>query len=174
MNLRSEVESKSFKTFTTFTLIVSIILALLVTIFSSKYRVSNIIYNDELNLNYESIQSIENLSIWLINDDNFQKLYEDNLNIKNLEISKQLPNTINININLYQKIIIYTDLRDSSPSQMILYKNLFTENFISEYDLPNLIITNGPIEDGFYSEVISFILTVEKYKIDLSLSLIHI
>ena len=168
MNLRSEVESKSFKTFTTFTLIVLIILALLVTIFSSKYRVSNIIYNDELNLNYESMQSIENLSIWLINDDNFQKLYEDNLNVKNLEISKQLPNTINININLHQKIIIYTDLRDSSPSQMILYKNLYTENFISEHDLPNLIITNGPIEDGFYSEVISFILTVEKYKIDLS------
>ena len=149
MNLRSEVESKSFKTFTTFTLIVSIILALLVTIFSSTYRVSNIIYNDELNLNYESIQSIKNLSIWLINDDNFQKLYEDNLNVKNLEISKQLPNTINININLHQKIIIYTDLRDSSPSQMILYKNLYTENFISEYDLPNLIITNGPIEMVF-------------------------
>ena len=168
MNLLSEVESKSFRTFTLFTFTVLTILALLVSIFSYKYRVSLINYDSELNLNYEGLKGIENLSIWLVNDDNFEKFYLDNQNVKNLEISKQLPNVINININLHQKIIVYTDFRDTSPQQRVLYKNLFTTDAISEKNLAHLVITNGPIDDGFYSEIISFILTVEKYEVDLS------
>ena len=168
MNLLSEVESKSFRTFTLFTSVVLITLALLVSIFSNKYRVSAINYDYELNLNYEGLKEIEKLSIWLVNDDNFEKFYLDNPNVESLEISKQLPNVINININLYQKIIVYTDFRDTSPEQKLLYKNLYTADATSEEDLAHLVITNGPIADGFYSEIVSFILTVEKYEVDLS------
>ena len=168
MNLLSGVESKSFRTFTFFTFAVLIILALLVSIFSNKYRVSNINYDYELNLNYEGLKGIENLSIWLVNDDNFEKFYLDNPNVESLEISKLLPNVVNININLYQKIIVYTDFRDTSPEQRLLYKNLYTADATSEEDLAHLVITNGPIVEGFYSEIVSFILTVEKYEVDLS------
>ena len=168
MNLLSEVESKSFRTFTLFTSVVLITLALLVSIFSNKYRVSAINYDYELNLNYEGLKEIEKLSIWLVNDDNFEKFYLDNPNVESLVISKQLPNVINININLYQKIIVYTDFRDTSPEQKLLYKNLYTADATSEEDLAHLVITNGPIVDGFYSEIVSFILTVEKYEVDLS------
>ena len=168
MNLLSGVESKSFRTFTFFTFAVLIILALLVSIFSNKYRVSNINYDYELNLNYEGLKGIENLSIWLVNDDDFEKFYLDNPNVESLEISKQLPNVVNININLYQKIIVYTDFRDTSPVQRVLYKNLYTTDATSEEDLAHLVITNGPIVDGFYSEIVSFILTVGKYEVDLS------
>ena len=96
------------------------------------------------------------------------KFYLDNPNVESLEISKLLPNVVNININLYQKIIVYTDFRDTSPEQRILYKNLYTADVTSEENLANLVITNGPIVDGFYSEIVSFILTVEKYEVDLS------
>ena len=168
MNLLSGVESKSFRTFTLFTFVVLITLALLVSIFSNKYRVSIINYDYELNLNYEGLKELEKLSIWLVNDDNFEKFYLDNPNVESLEISKQLPNVINININLYQKIIVYTDFRDTSPEQKLLYKNLYTADATSEEDLAHLVITNGPIVDGFYSEIVSFILTVEKYEVDLS------
>ena len=168
MNPLSEVEGKSFRTFTFFTFVVLIILGLVVPVFSSKYRVSIINYDTELNLNYEGLKQIENSSIWLINDNNFEKFYLDNKSVEKLEISKQLPNIINININLHQKIIVYTDFRDSSPKQRVLYKNLYTDDKIFEKDLAHLVITNGPIEDGFYSEIVSFILTVEKYNVDLS------
>ena len=168
MNLLSGVESKSFRTFTFFTFAVLIILALSVSIFSNKYRVSTINYDYELNLNYEGLKEIEKLSIWLVNDDNFEKFYLDNPNVESLEISKQLPNVININIILYEKIILYTDFRDTSPEQRLLYKNLYTADATSEKDLAHLVITNGPIVDGFYSEIVSFILTVEKYEVDLS------
>ena len=168
MNLLSGVENKSFRTFILFAFVLLIILALLVSIFSYKYRVSTINYDSELNLNYEGLEGIENLSIWLVNDGNFEKFYLDNPNVESLEISKQLPNVINININLYQKIIAYTDFRDTSPKQRVLYKNLYTADATSEKDLAHLVITNGPIVDGFYSEIVSFILTVEKYEVDLS------
>ena len=168
MNLLSEVESKSFRTFTLFTFVVLIILGFVVSIFSSKYRVSIINYDSELNLNYEELKGIENLSIWLVNDNNFEKFYLDNQSVENLEISKQLPDIINININMHQKIILFTDFRESSPEQRVLYKNLYIDDDISGKDIANLVITNGPIDDGFYSEIISFILTVEKYEVDLS------
>ena len=168
MNLQSEVESKSFRTFSLFIFVVLTIFCLIVSTFSSMYRVSTINYNSELDLNYDGLKGIKNSSIWLVNDGNFEKFYQDNLNVENLEISKQLPNVINIKINLHQKIIVYTDFRDSSPKQRVLYKNLYTDDAISEIDLANLVITNGPIDDGFYSEIVSFILTVEKYEVDLS------
>ena len=167
MSLSSEVESNSFRTFTLFIFAVLIIFGFVVSIFSSKYRVSVINYDNGLDLNYEGLKEVENLSIWLVSDGNFEKFYFDNQNVENLEISKQLPNVINININLYQKIVVYTDFRDSSPEQRVLYKNLYSTVSVSEEDLAHLVITNGPIDDGFYNEIVSFILTVGKYKIDL-------
>tara|TARA_B100001248_G_scaffold220738_1_gene176550 strand:- start:93 stop:791 length:699 start_codon:yes stop_codon:yes gene_type:complete len=167
MSLSSEVESKSFRTFTLFIFVGLLIFSLVVSIFSSKYRVSVINYDNGLDLNYEGLQEVENLSIWLVNDGNFEKFYFDNQNVENLEISKQLPNVINVNINLYQKMVVYTDFRDSSPEQRVLYKNLYSTVVVSEEDLAHLVITNGPIDDGFYNEIVSFILTVGKYEIDL-------
>jgi len=167
MSLSSEVESKSFRTFTLFIFVGLLIFSLVVSIFSSKYRVSVINYDNGLDLNYEGLQEVENLSIWLVNDGNFEKFYFDNQNVENLEISKQLPNVINVNINLYQKMVVYTDLRDSSPEQRVLYKNLYSTVVVSEENLAHLVITNGPIDDGFYNEIVSFILTVGKYEIDL-------
>ena len=167
MSLSSEVESKSFRTFTLFIFVGLLIFSLVVSIFSSKYRVSVINYDNGLDLNYEGLQEVENLSIWLVNDGNFEKFYFDNQNVENLEISKQLPNVINVNINLYQKMVVYTDLRDSSPEQRVLYKNLYSTVAVSEENLAHLVITNGPIDDGFYNEIVSFILTVGKYEIDL-------
>ena len=167
MSLSSEVESKSFRTFTLFIFVGLLIFSLVVSIFSSKYRVSVINYDNGLDLNYEGLQEVENLSIWLVNDGNFEKFYFDNQNVENIEISKQLPNVINVNINLYQKMVVYTDFRDSSPEQRVLYKNLYSTVVVSEENLAHLVITNGPIDDGFYNEIVSFILTVGKYEIDL-------
>ena len=110
MSLSSEVESKSFRTFTLFIFVGLLIFSLVVSIFSSKYRVSVINYDNGLDLNYEGLQEVENLSIWLVNDGNFEKFYFDNQNVENLEISKQLPNVINININLHKVSINFNKI----------------------------------------------------------------
>ena len=164
MNPLSEVEGKSFRTFTFFTFIVLIILGLVVPVFSSKYRVSIINYDTELNLNYEGLKQIENSSIWLINDDNFEKFYLDNKSVEKLEISKQLPNIINININLHQKIIVYTDFRDSSPKQRVLYKNLYTDDKIFEFSISKAF--DNPMKPKLlYSSSDKITLEAEGFKI---------
>ena len=165
MNQLIEVEKKSFKTFITFTFFIIILNLLTISIFSSKYRVSYLDYGQDYNLNYDSLKNIEGQSIWLIDDADFDKFYDDNLNIENLKISKDLPNSLVIEVTLHKKIISFLDLRNTSPQLMLLYKNLHTEETLSKDTTPLLTITNGPIPDGFYSEIVSFILTVEKYDI---------
>ena len=169
-----EQESKTFKIFTFASFFLIIMLNLLLSIYSSKYRVSNIRYVNTQALNYGAIEEIIDRSIWLIRESDFEKFYNENLNVENLIISKELPNTVVIDVVVYEKIINITDLRDTRPKNIIVYKNLYTEEKEIDQNLSKLTITNGPIPNGFYSELISFVLTIKKYDISINkLSLVY-
>ena len=160
-------EQKSFKTFSIFSFLSLLTLIIFLSIFSSKFTITNINYENNNDLNYDSLKFVQGKSIWLINESDFSQFYEDNLNVESLVISKELPNLIFVDIFVYEKIIQISDLRDTKPKQVILYKNLHTEITESSNQLPSLIVTNGPIPDGFYSEIISLILTVNKYNVSI-------
>ena len=167
------LEQKSFKTFTIFTFFSLLALTISLSLFSSKYIVTDIRYINNIDLNYESFSLVQGKSIWFIDESDFSQFYEDNLNVESLVISKQLPNLVSIDIVVYEKIILINDLRETQPKEVILYKNLFTEVSESDNQLPRLTVTNGPIPDGFYSEIISLILTINKYNLpikDLSIT----
>ena len=167
MNELLHLEQKSFKTFSIFSFFILLTLMIFLSMFSSKYTVTNINYEKNITLNYDSFGFVQGKSIWFIDESDFGQFYEDNLNVESLIIRKQLPNLVFINIVIHDKIILINDLRDTSPKEVILYKNLYTETAESNNQLPRLTVTNGPIPDGFYSEIISFILTINKY--DLSI-----
>ena len=160
-------EQKSFKSFIIFSFFSLVTLIIFLSLFSSKYTVNDIRYKNNLDLNYKSFGLVQGKSIWFINESDFSQFYEDNFNVESLTISKQLPNLVFIDIDVYEKIIVISDLRETQPKQVVLYKNLYTELSESNNQLPRLTVTNGPIPDGFYSEIISLILTVNKY--DLSI-----
>ena len=67
-----ELEKKTFKTFLVFATILVIAVLILFIITSNIYRVFNITYDESLNLNYSSIESLRGTSIWLIDDTYFQ------------------------------------------------------------------------------------------------------
>ena len=167
MNELLHLEQKSLKTFSIFSFFILLTLMIFLSMFSSKYTVTNINYEKNITLNYDSFGFVQGKSIWFIDESDFGQFYEDNLNVESLIIRKQLPNLVFINIVIHDKIILINDLRDTSPKEVILYKNLYTETAESNNQLPRLTVTNGPIPDGFYSEIISFILTINKY--DLSI-----
>ena len=167
MNELLHLEQKSFKTFSIFSFFLLVILIIFLSMFSSKYSVANINYEKNIDLNYDSFGFVQGKSIWFIDESDFSQFYKDNLNVESLIISKQLPNLVFIDIVVFEKIILISDLRDTNPKEVILYKNLFTGLAESNNQLPRLTVTNGPIPDGFYSEIISLILTVNKY--DLSI-----
>ena len=160
-------EQKSFKAFIIFSFFSLVTLIIFLSLFSSKYTVNDIRYENNLDLNYESFGFVQGKSIWFINESDFSQFYEDNFNVESLTISKQLPNLVFIDIVVYEKIIVISDLRETQPKEVVLYKNLYTELSESNNQLPRLTVTNGPVPDGFYSEIISLILTVNKY--DLSI-----
>ena len=160
-------EQKSFKAFIIFSFFSLVTLIIFLSLFSSKYTVNDIRYENNLDLNYESFGFVQGKSIWFINESDFSQFYDDNLNVESLTISKQLPNLVFIDIVVHEKIIVISDLRETQPKEVVLYKNLYTELSESNNQLPRLTVTNGPVPDGFYSEIISLILTVNKY--DLSI-----
>ena len=167
MNELLNLEQKLFKTFSIFSFFSILTFTISLALFSSKYAVTDITYKSNIDLNYNSFSLVQGKSIWLIDESDFSQFYEDNLNVESLFINKQLPNSVFIDIVVYEKIIIIRDLRDTLPKEVVLYKNLYTESSKSENLLPHLIVTNGPIPNGFYSEILSLILTLKKY--DLSI-----
>ena len=160
-------EQKSFKSFIIFSFFSLVTLIIFLFLFSSKYTVNDIRYENNLDLNYQSFGLVQGKSIWFINESDFSQFYEDNFNVESLTISKQLPNLVFIDIVVYEKIIVISDLRETQPKEVVLYKNLYTELSESNNQLPRLTVTNGPIPDGFYSEIISLILTINKYKLSI-------
>ena len=166
-------EQKSFKSFIIFSFFSLVTLITFLSLFSSKYIVNDIRYESNLDLNYKSFGLVQGKSIWFIDESDFSQFYEDNFNVESLTISKQLPNLVFIDIDVYEKIIVISDLRETQPKEVVLYKNLYTELSESNNQLPRLTVTNGPIPDGFYSEIISFILTINRYSLfiqDLSIT----
>ncbi len=168
MNELIHLDQKSFKTFSIFLFFSILTLTIFLSMFSLKYTVTNIMYENNYDLNYNSFDLVEGKSIWFIDESDFVQFYEDNLNVESLVISKQLPNLVSIDIVVYEKIILISDLRDTRPKEVVLYKNLYTELSESNNQLPRLTITNGPIPDGFYSEIVSLILTVNKYNLSIN------
>ncbi len=167
MNELLNLEQRTFKTFAIFSFFSLLTLITFLSMFSSKYTVTDINYDKNIELNYSSFGFIQGKSIWFLDESDFGQFYEDNLSVESLVISKQLPNLVFIDIVIHEKIIVISDLRETNPKEVILYKNLYTELAETNNRLPRLTITNGPVPDGFYSEIISLILTINKYEISI-------
>lgn len=163
----NEAERRSYKSFLIFILFCLIFSFIFMITNSSKYRVMNINYDNSLSLNFESFETLKYKSIWFINESDFEEFYSSNLVVERLLISKQFPNTLEIEISTHEKILHFTDVRSTLPKVKTLYKNLLISETIESDLLPSLQITNGPIPDGFYSDLISLILTLKKYEVNL-------
>ena len=127
MNELLNLEQRSFKTFSLFSFFSLLVLITFLSMFSSKYTVADINYEKNNDINYSSFDFVKGKSIWFIDESDFGQFYEDNLSVESLVISKQLPNLISIDIVIHEKIIVISDLRDTNPKEVILYKNLYTE-----------------------------------------------
>ena len=88
--------------------------------------------------------------------------------IESVIISKEYPNKITIELNEYDKIMTITDLRSSIPKKSTLYKNLIEIESDEIFSIPSLTITNGPVPTGFNGEMVSLIMTLKSYNLDVN------
>ena len=166
----NEQEKVSFRSFLIFSLFLLIILNTGFTLNSAYFRVikvevlSNIEIFDEADL----IKPALGQSIWLVSNDT----YSDNMlqmpTIESVIITKEYPNKIKIELKEYDKIMSITDLRGSVPKKSTLYKNMIEIESDEIFLIPSLTITNGPVPTGFNGEMVSLIMTLTSYNLDVN------
>ncbi len=164
----SDIERQTFKTFLAFSALMLTFLLLFFNLSSSVYRVSDISYIDSEDLDYSSLERLIGISIWLVDDYYFQDFYNDNPTVESISITKELPNTLITNIVTSDKIAIIEDKRQVPSKTSVLYKNLYIERSKDTNNLAKVVIENGPVKEGFYEEIITFVLTLNKYSINLN------
>ena len=163
-----EIERQTFRAFLAFSGLLISALFVFFNITSNFYRISNILYNNESGLNISSIEKLYGTSIWLIDDNYFEIFYTDNPSVENITIKKELPSTLVVDVVISEQIAYILDNRQSPPRTSILHKNMFITETIDNNELVSIKITNGPVRDGFYEEVITFVMTLKKYSVNLS------
>lgn len=164
MNDFTQIQLRTFKSFLGFSLITLIFAIIFINSNSQKYRISQIDINFSNNLDFSSIDTLYGSSIWFVDENSFENIYIDNPEIKNLSITKKLPNNLTLSVQLYEELTNITDSRSSTNKVIILYENTYTiaTEKVRE-ELPNIEIINGPVGDGFNGELISFFKTLNKY-----------
>ena len=164
----SDIERQTFKTFLAFSTVVLTFLIIFFYLSSTLYRVSTISYIENEDLDYSSINRLIGISIWLVDDYYFQDFYNENPTVESISISKQLPNTLITNVIISEQIAFIEDRRQVPSMMSVLYKNLHIERSQDIKNLPKVVIENGPVKEGFYEEIITFVLTLKKYSINLN------
>ena len=163
-----EIERQTFKTYLAFATLILTLVSIFFIISSTVYRTSNIIYEKSVDLNMESLENLMGTSIWLIDDTYFETFYEENPVVERVYIQRKLPNTLLVQINTSEKIVYVRDNRQSPPKTFILHKNLHKEDLETNDELLMLTINNGPVRDGFFEEMVTLVVTLKKYPINLA------
>ena len=170
----TQLEKTSFKTFLVFSFIIFIILLPSFYIFSSYYRVIDIEVEGSSYIDETLFIEFYDISIWSIGETSFENIYTTDRTIEKIELTKKLPNQLKINITHYMQVAEITDLRGSVVTKGVLYKNLLFKEALLENDVVNVTITNGPVDDGFNGEIVSLVMTLLNFEIDISeISLTH-
>ena len=170
MNEFSQVQLRTFRTFLTFSLLVLFTSLSIMVSNSQKFRISEIEYVLDNQLEFQSLNLLYGKSIWFVDENSFDQVYKDNPEVKNLSITKEIPNKLIITFDLYEELTNIVDLRSSMNNIIILYENTFTsrtENI--NKNLPIVEISNGPVQIGFNGEIISFFKTLDNYEYTKSL-----
>ena len=170
----TQLEQTSFKTFLVFSFLISIVLMPSFYIFSSYYRIKDIEVHGSTYIDDTLFVEFYNISIWSIGETSFEDIYTSDRTIEKIELTKKLPNQLKINISHYLQVAEITDLRGSVVTKGVLYKNLLFKDALIENDVINVTITNGPVDAGFNGEIVSLVMTLLNFEIDISkISLVH-
>lgn len=164
----SDIERQTFKTFLAFSTLLLTFILIFFNLSSTVYRVSNVSYIENEDLDFSSIERLVGVSIWLVDDYYFQDFYDDNPTVDSISIRKELPDTLITNIIMSDRIAAIEDKRQVPSAISVLYKNLYLERDKDIDTLAKVVIENGPVREGFYEEIITFVLTLKKYSVNLN------
>lgn len=159
-------QATSFRRFLVFSLLLVTLNLFLVEIFSQ----NNIIRNVEIDVQSELIEIASGdfigKSFFQIGDNELSILLSLDPSINSIIINSFFDNTLYLKLNFFEKIAIVEDLRRNPARKMVLLKNGTYVDFDDE-ELPTVKIINGPVDDGFDGELVSFFSTLGNYELNL-------
>ncbi len=166
----NEREKVSFRSFLVFSFFLLIFLNTGFSVNSSYFRVIEVevVGTSDNSQESEFIKSALGQSIWLINNDTFSDEISKIPVIQSVIITKEYPNKLKLELTEYEKILSITDLRSSVPKKSILYKNMIEMKSDTVNNISSLTITNGPVPKGFNGEMVSLIMTLKSYELDIN------
>ena len=166
----NEHEKVSLRSFLIFSLFLLMFLNAGFLLNSAYFRVSEVelVGSNQLFQETDFINLALDQSIWLINDATFTDEALQLPTIQSVIIRKEYPNKITIELTEYDKILSITDLRSSIPKKSTLYKNMVEIESDRILNIATLTITNGPVPVGFNGEMVSLIMTLKSYDIDVN------
>jgi len=163
-----EIERHTFKTFLAFSALLLSLILVFSILTSRLYRVSSVVYDYNLELNMSSIESLMGKSIWLVGDNDFENFYEENPTVERISHDILLPDKLLLEIVISEKLAYIEDNRQSPPRTFLLHKNLYTPDSQSKEGLMTIKISNGPVRGGFLEELVSLVMTLKKYSINIA------
>jgi hypothetical protein len=167
-------EQASFKTFLVFSFFVLLVLIIAFYVFSEFWRVKIIEVEGSTYINEYQFLEFYNSSILTIEDDSFRYIKDSDQTVDYIKHEKIFPNELNITIAHHLQIAEITDLRKSIPTKVVLYKNLFVQEALLENDVVSVTITNGPVDEGFNGELVTLVMTLLNFEIEISeILLVH-
>ena len=159
-----EIEQKSLKTFLSFVLLIILILFPSYALFSSKYSVKNVNVISDFDIETSMTESFYGKSIWFVTNKSLSSLQDQFPYIEKIETETFLPSTVQITFKFYRQVATIKDLRGSQPKETVLYKNLYRSNeLIENNELLQVSIINGPVDEAFDGELVSFFMTIQNF-----------
>jgi len=161
----TDQEKKLLKKFLVFLLFIILFINVLLIYNSSKYRISQIVIENIAyqNLTNDFLLNSFGHSIWTISESTFVSIIDKYDELEGIEVRKNYPNQLSIQLIETRKMAVILDFRKSTPETLLLLKNASLIPYSDQVtkDLTSVTITNGPVPESFYGEIVSFIATLD-------------
>jgi len=159
-----DVEKTSLRTFLVFSIFLLALLLPSYLIFSSRYMVRYIEFSPNYTVDNTFFNSVYDKSIWILDESSLESLYVNDPTIEKIELVKILPSKLKVKLNFHEQIAEISDLRGSQPQLKVLFKNLYTaESIEASKNAISVTIVNGPVDSGFYGEIVALFMTLSSF-----------
>ena len=156
-----------FKSFLVFASIAMILYSGLHFAFASRTTINSIILDSENSILSKELENVLGKSYYQLSDNVLNSFTIVDQSIKTIQIINFSDNVLYLGVNYYEKVAVVEDYRSSPTTRNVLLKNGIYVDFKNE-KLPKVSILNGPVEEGFEGELISFFTTLNSKSTDLN------
>ena len=162
-----KLQTNSFKSFLVFASISLILYSVLFFVFTSRSSINSVVIDSENSILTKELEKVIGKSYYQMTDSYINSFKIADKSIQTIQIINFTDNALYLSVNYYEKVAVIEDYRSRPITKNVLLKNGVYVTYKNE-KLPKVSILNGPVEEGFEGELISFFTTLDSKSTNLS------